>query len=524
MTVHTPSPLDLDLPSKFVHFRPTQWELALSIADSPLRFSLMSSPPGSGKTVSYFTSCLLRGKRSLILTPNKPLQLQLMSDFAPCGLTSIIGHSNFPCATPYTSDDDGQDFGCRDRDNCAYWNVDVLRTLQSQFVTTNYHHWIALCKAGDPLRLGHFDTIVLDEAHEADGLLASQLTLTFDKRSVSQLLGRNIPSHDDSIHTWVLWAREAHTHARKVYASSRKSADRSTLQRLTRLGRDLSRLSHIGKAESWAVERVSTSAGPAVKLSPVWSRPYTETYLFRGAEKVILSSGTLTPLDAEYLGVDSTDLQVIDQDSTFDVDRRPFVYVPTTQVKYGMLEGQKRQLVQRIDKAIDLYGGKHKGLIHTVSYDYRDTVLRLSRHTVGRLGHGFECLLSQERGEVDNCVQQFFQSQPPSVLVGPAFAEGFDFIGDKARWQILLKVPHLNRQGPVADARCKDDGRYSKHVTSKKIIQTVLRIVRDPTDYGLSLIFDDLWPHFRKNAASYFPMWFRKAWRQADDIPAMREF
>lgn len=517
MTLHIPSPLDLDLPSKFVHFRPTQWELALSIADSPLRFSLMSSPPGSGKTVSYFTSCILRSKRSLILTPNKPLQLQLMSDFQPCGLTSIIGHSNYPCATPYTSDDDGQDFGCRDRDNCAYWNVDVPRILQSQFVTTNYHHWIAAVKAGDPLRLGHFDTIVLDEAHEADGLLAGQLTLTFDKRSVSQLLDRQTPTHDDSLHTWVLWARDVHTHARKVYAASRKSADRSTLQRLTRLGRDLSRLSHIGKSESWAVERVSTSAGPSVKLSPVWSRPYTETYLFRGAEKVILSSGTLTPLDAEYLGVDKDDLQVIDQDSTFDVDRRPFVYVPTTRVDFGMLEGQKRQLVQRIDRAIDMYGGKYKGLVHTVSYDYRDTVLRLSRHRD-------TCLLSQERGQVDDCVQAHFESDPPCVLVGPAFAEGFDFIGDRARWQVLLKVPFLNRQGVVADMRCKDDKRYSTHVTSKKVIQAVLRIVRDTSDWGVSLIFDEHWAHFRKNAASYFPMWFRKAWKQADDIPAMREF
>ncbi len=301
--------------------------------------------------------------------------------------------------------------------------------------------------------------------------------------------------------------------AKKQSSSNRGNGDPDTrryLNDLTRLGKDLARLSKVQKSEEWVVER--TSKG--VQLTPLWGRPYAEQYLFRGVKRIVLSSGTITRDDAIELGCNPSDIDMIEVDSAYSRKRRPFYYIPTVPVDHRMSIGQKKFLVNRIDQFCEPRIGLYKGLIHSRSYDYQSDIMSMSEWA--------EFMMSHKRGDTERAVQEFFESQPPNVLVSPTITEGFDFFGDRARFQIIWKVPFVNRQDLLTDARCKSDNTYATRVISRTILQIALRIIRSADDWGETAIFDTHFGHFRRDGI--FPNWFRSAWKECRVLPEPLKF
>lgn len=512
------TPSDLGLPPKFVRFRTEmkQEETIERLSISDHRNVILSAVPGSGKSPTYISSSIIRSDRTLILVPTKALQSQLYNDFSTIGLFAISGHSNYPCSvSEYDDSGDLLDSHCRSRGNCNYWDRDVIAARNSRFVVTNYAHWIVMSKMEDGLRLGEFDAVVMDEAHKAHEELVKQLTIRLSRRRVHQLLEVDMPPADSPITKWVLWARETRELAADRYRRRKKGLDDSPDNRrhfndLIRLGKDLARLSKVSKSEEWVVER--TTKG--VQLTPLWGRSYAEQYLFRGVKRIVLSSGTITRDDAIELGCDPSDIDMIEVDSAYSRNRRPFYYIPTTPVDHRMSIGQKKLLVNRIDQFIEPRIGLHKGLIHSRSYDYRDDIMRLSEWG--------EFMMSHEKGETELGVKNFFSSEAPSLIVSPTITEGFDFFGDRARFQIIWKVPFLVRTDPITDARCKSDKLYATRVISRTILQIALRIIRSSEDWGETAIFDTHFGHFRR--LGVFPNWFRSAWKECRSLPEPIKF
>ena len=88
------SPKDLGLP--FDTFRPGQLEMAQTLAAADERFSVLSAPTGSGKSLIYMTLAKLLGaQRTLILVSTKALQEQLRRDFE--NVAVMKGRGNYPC-------------------------------------------------------------------------------------------------------------------------------------------------------------------------------------------------------------------------------------------------------------------------------------------------------------------------------------------------------------------------------------------------------------------------------------------
>lgn len=501
-------PSDLGLPSKFLSFRKGQDEAILSLFMSEKRFSLECASTGAGKSLINFSLARMRGGRALYLVATKSLQTQLMPDFSSIGLVDIRGHSNYPCAST-SYDDLGEflDLECTAKQSnrqCLYWDQDVPACLDSDLVVTNYHHWVQLKKSDDPDRLGKFDLLILDEAHAVPDILVDLLSINLSPRIVRQWLNMSLPSAESSIPIWVAWAKEARDVARDKYRElSKQSKDErgrenKELIKIVKLGKDLARLAEIDRHNiPWVCQK--TSSG--VSLSPVWASPYAEEFLFRGIPRVVLSSATLSPLVGNYLGIPKSNSDYHEVDSHFDSRRRPVIYVPTVRVDYRMTEGHKRILMRNLNSIVADRLDR-KGLIHTISYPYAEMI---SERFEPR-----ELLLTHNKRNLQNVLTKYRSSQEPFVLASPAIREGYDFPGDIARYQIILKVPFVDSRDPLIAARKKEDKQYTNYLAAISVMQMAGRIVRSVDDLGETVFLDDHWGNYF-HKSPHFPTYFRKS-------------
>jgi Rad3-related DNA helicase len=508
-------PSDLGLPAaRFPSYRKGQSEAILDLASSEARFDLLNSPVGSGKSVTYISDALLRGARVLVLVSNKGLQSQVHGDFSSIGMVNISGHSSYPCASSSLDPDTGDFDGLECSGDCQYWPT-VAAACGSSSVVTNYAHWATIGKSDDPDRLGKFDLIVLDEAHLAPDLLTDLLSVRISGRAIHSLLGIDTPKPSADISEWITWAGTAVRKARSRYSEMRRSSrdgrgsdgHARDVAKLSRLGKDLARLASSTRD---GVKWVVADKGPrAVRLSPVWASRYAEQYLYRGIPKVLLSSATLSIDICKYLGIDPGLAYYREVESTFDPRRRPFIYIPTTRVDKKMSEGQMRLLMNRIDIWVE---GRldRKGVIQSISYKYAHDVVRRSKYS--------DFMLSHTTDTAQQVIRQYMASEDPCVLVSPSVREGYNFIDDLCRHQIILKVPFIFSGDPVNSARLEEDKGYRNYLAAQSIEQMVGRLVRSTRDWGECAIFDTHWGDWFCRAAK-FSKSFRASWRQMDKVP-----
>lgn len=510
------TPVSIGLPAKFPEFRSypgfSQWETASQIAGSDSRYVGVCAPPGVGKSVLAMTaSRILDATRTLYLTANKPLQNQLIADFSDCDLRlfNLTGHSSYPC-TDKLYDDSGDLAGmeCSEgRESCGYWR-DVEIALSRTHVCSNYANWISIAKCGDPDRFGKFDLIILDEAHNLESLLCDQLAIKFSRRTVWELIAQNMPQVGESLVVWVDWATRCHYIAEGALNDSRRndklnSRESQLTKRIKRLQQNLETIAHI--TDEWVIEPTSTG----FQLTPVCAANYAEQYLFRGIEKVVLSSATLTTQDLAYLGLKSSDYDLIDIESGFDANRRPFYYWPTQPIDYNTMsiEGCVRQVMNRYDRIIDMRGDR-KGITHSISYKFADLIAHSSRHNI----------ITHQSKNSQQVIGRFMVSEEPGHLASPIIHEGLDFIGKKAEYQFIWKVPTLDSRHPLIAARKKRDKKYVLYRTGKTILQMYGRLPRSMTDlHKECFILDKHWDWMRK--AIPWPRYFRAAWRTVQDAP-----
>lgn len=546
------TPADLGLPVKFCAYRRNQAEAILNIAATRKRFSMLSAPTGAGKSIIYVSIARLLDSRTVFLTSTKGLQAQLLSDFAEIGLTDVRGQNNYRCvatdegaplaayAPPGTTCDEGPchvGVECPYKGNlmddeetgCLYRDA-VRRARNAHLIVTNYAYWMTANSHMEPGALGKFDLVVLDEAHAAPDELAGFCAVRLDREEVRALLETDLPPLDEGTDAWVTWAAEAYkvAEARKANAErdmavSAVSTRRHHARYVRRL-RDLcKRLESLTKAYRWLrtesskpdvlmpgmqTDWVAEKTERGAEFSPVWAHAYAEKCIFAAAPRVVLVSAVLQRAAARYLGIPDNALDFTEMGSTFDPARRPLIYVPTTNVDRNMNEGQVRMWLNQADSIIGQRLDR-KGIIHTRSYDRAKTILQRSRYRSFMMGHNART--------TRETVARFKAAKPPCVLVSPSVEEGYDFIGDLCRYQILAKVPFVDTRSLLIQARIKSDKQYSNYLTALSIIQQVGRGMRAEDDMCETFIIDDHWLWFSRVLikSGLLPRWFVAAMKTA---------
>jgi ATP-dependent DNA helicase DinG len=505
------TPSELGLSSHFSSFRTfadgvSQFDLASKIAYSPYRFRGLCAQAGTGKSLVNLTSSqILSPSRCLYLTVNKSLQSQLLSDCEDSSIKmfNLTGHSSYPCMR-------GQDSECTEGANCSYWQ-DVKRSLTYPYICTNVHNWVSIAKVGDGDRFGKFDYIIIDEAHNLESLLCDLLTLKFYEQTIDELLDLQIPESLD-LQEWIDWSTIARGYCEREFDRSQALDDgriSTTTKRLTRLLSDLETLSNVQR--DWIVKPLDRERG--VSITPVFASDYAETFLFRSVSEITLCSATLTSKDFEYLGIPTSEYELLDVDTGFDPNRAPFYYWPTQPIDYSISEGQLIQVVRRMGQIISSRQSiGWKGLTHSISYKWAKRVADLSRDISGPE------ILTHQPHNSRQIIDAWMEDSSPSHIASPILGEGIDLKGDLCRYQIIFKVPMQDSRDPLIAARKKRDKKYTLYLAGKDILQMKGRVQREECDFGETFLLDKYWERYMRKAIPW-PKHFTRTWKDIDRPP-----
>lgn len=489
-----PTPKQVGLPSKFQEWRPGQWEAIQDGINCPSRFVIQVKRPGAGKTAITMSQAILsKFKRIIFLTVQKGLQDQMLVDFAQIGLTDIRGKGSYSCeAMAGHSCDEGTVARCMFKGTslCTY-NSALQDFNDSQFGITNYACWIAAHRYGRGF--GKFDMMVCDESHNIPDQVAKAMQVVITEREIQECIDRDWPASNlrGDMTEWKHWALVSHAVANtklqrlKLELDKEKKPSRVTVKDYRTLLQLTRRLADIGTCNptKWIVDNHSHG----FQFDPIDASEYVEKVLFRGIEKVILTSASIHPKTVVDCGIKEGEYEFFDYPPTSNT-RSPLIYIPTTKVNYYSQPWELRRLVKRVDEIFKSRADR-KGIIHTENFKIRDLIMeqsKFSKHFISNY--------SKQGDITGQVVERFKRADPPTLLVSPSIKEGYDLPYDFCRYQIIAKLSFSFGGSKVERARDLLDPERSAFKAWQSLRQAVGRGDRAEDDYQEVFVIDDAMP------------------------------
>ena len=533
---------------------------------------ILEAPTGFGKSpVAYATARWLYNEHSElshILVADKYLQEQYLSYD---GVEIVKGRNNFLCSipSPYLTEfgreahqvtcDMGPctiipNFVCpykprveldevgvaRDEFGVIYtfeetatppcpYMVQKHKAIRSPITIHNYHYFLYEMNLGGR-GFSHRKLGVLDEAHAIENILMDfvqeyvslrRLNRIFDYFGYAALM--NIPDIN-TVDDWAKWVGEIRerleevTHS-KLYTSLRrvKEITLRDARVFTLLNTYLNRLNVLKielnvNPDNWVWERNER----AVVFKPVLVDKYVRRNLLKHVDKTIMMSATI--LDHEvfcrYLGIDKGDVKFIRiGESNFPVDNRPLIQDYQGKATYKRMDSYLPKVLQRLDEHYIPTHLEEKGVIHTHTNKIADYILRNSRYRAYMMSN-----VGNEESRED-VFQEFFDKDPPCIMVTPSMRMGIDLHGDRCRWQVIVKVPFPSLGDPQIRKRVDLDQRWYDWQTLISLIQTYGRGCRSEDDYCETYILDQVFPVLVRRNERILPRWFLTAIKRSTYVP-----
>lgn len=541
-TIPLPSPIELGFPAKFVSWREDQITAIDRTIRSPKRFICATAPTGFGKTLYGVSAGLLNPEieRMAYLTSTKNLQDQTFEDMKPMGMVDVRGQRNYPCEAVltggtlekyrrhrgYVGCDEGP---CHAgvwcprapdrkapgvRPSCLAYGA-MFDARNADLVNTNYAMW--LTAGAHTQGLGDIDMLVCDEAHHAADELESFLTFELDIEDAMYMDTKLVESEELS--HWRDWANfhYAKLNSKIETREQQPPQDPEGAAEMRRLKSILLRLKRLREIDplDWILERERAKA----KFSPMRVGRYAEEFLFRGVKKVLLMSATLTKKTLSLLGIAEQDAEIMEFRSTFPLERRPVIGIetsPALRVNMHMTDSDKFMWMRRIDRLIEPRTDR-KGLIHPISFTRGRELYEASEHKHLMITHG--------AGGAAGALREFQDHKGPCILLSPSMETGIDLPDDMCRYQIIGKVPLIDKRGKIMAIRCQLDKELEFYLAMQRLVQMYGRIIRNPLDWGETFIVDDTFGDwFLKRARKHAPKYFLDAVEFTEMFPIPMQF
>lgn len=506
-------PIDIGLP--FAAWRPGQWELLSGILDAEDPHHLLVAPTGFGKSSLYMGLAVLSGKRVVILTATKALQDQLVADFRAAGLYDIRGKSGYLCSlsqlmphldevrytrpgTTVAQAPCSFGFQCPmkgESPGCLYYDR-VRQAAREDLIVTNYDFWLH-----SRHKLGDIDVLVMDEAHQAPDELADFLSfhLTADMR---RHFAQRLPGGDE-VAEWRAWAKGAIAGVDAKIAAHHGKAPGTLIELKQGLGR-MEKL--LGRGE-WIVERFSDGAIHFDCVNP----DQFGGMLHGGVGKTVMVSATANKMTAAAIGINS--VREWEAQSSFPVERRPVWAVDgAVQVNFRMVEGQKRQWVNLIDRILNSRSDR-KGIVHTTSFERARYLQQWSQHS--------SRLLLNESKTTRDVVAHFKASTGNSILVSPSVTTGYDFPYSECEFQIVGKIPFPDLRTKAAKVRSERNKEWAGYMAAQQIVQSSGRGMRAEDDQCETFVVDGNFGWWYRANRRFTPKWWQRAvgWCEIGKLP-----
>lgn len=224
----------------------------------------------------------------------------------------------------------------------------------------------------------------------------------------------------------------------------------------------------------------------------------------------LLMSGTFfnKAFICDSMGLDPSETVFIQGVSEFPVANRPVIYNKSIGADCSMASWYKEAGVNKIVQSIKILMDRHpneKGLIHVGSYHEAEILMEALQNT-GRV-------VTHDPSDYTQVIERFYASKASLVLISPRSQQGVDMRDDRARFQIITKVPYLNVGDRVVQKMKSRSRLWYNLKTLTVFCQQLGRIVRSPADHGVTYLLDSRFPRFLSSMWKYIPEWQQKAIR-----------
>lgn len=267
-----------------------------------------------------------------------------------------------------------------------------------------------------------------------------------------------------------------------------------------------SRESWTANPDNWVYWQEMDKEGRRVSMAkPIQAAPFVPEMLTTlGCTRVYLSA---YPGDKQVfcrsLGLDPEATALLRLGSTFPLANRPVYLLPMGKMAKTHLPTTLPSVMRGLQELFTLYSNT-KGLVHCGTYAIGEAV---SEHFKDHP----RLLFSADPSDREDLYRQHVDSSEPTILMGPAFYEGFDFAGDLARWQAILKMQYPYLGDPQVQAKKEFDPEWYSQQAVSCLIQACGRIVRYDQDRGDTYILDADFDGLYSRHRTMFPKWWTEA-------------
>lgn len=512
------------------------------------KFYLLNLPVGCGKSLlalmisDWYKKNVSKFARVDIITNSKILQDQYSNTFE--SISDLKGKENYECESYSCSCAQGAEFNRLNKttcESCPYSNARE-NYISGGISLTNFYLYILYAIYNQKLMESRgARVLIVDESHDFDDVMSDfisiKMTDTIIKKFkfsneyeilkklksvntiksyvdfLSYLNGEIIDTIEGMEKGMVNTKRDTKSDKRDLKISkvlNTKNKDVKLMNLVTDLKQYQLKIEVFLKEykenpNNWVLESNwnEKTKQKELSLEPIWSFDYLDKYVFSHYDMVFLMSGTILDknLFCNLNGLDVTKAVYYSIESPFPVRNRPIFYMPLGKMSFKTKEETFKRYIPYIQKLLDKYKGK-KGVIHTNSFELAKWIEESIKDPR---------LVFHDSSNKDEVLKMHFESNEPTVIVSPSMDTGVSFDDDKARFQIIAKVPYPSLASQKNKMRQVNNPDWYSWKTCAGLVQMTGRPVRSITDYADTIILDGGFGDVIKHSSQYLPDWIQNA-------------
>lgn len=512
------------------------------------KFFLLNLPVGVGKShlalmiADWYSKNVNSAARYDVITNSKILQDQYVDTYS--SINDLKGKENYECSQYACSCAQGQEFNRLNKTSCEACPHSGARDgfISGKISLTNFYLYI-LYQLYTPkfLESRGANVLIVDESHEFDDVMSDFITIKITETVVKRLKfsnesdllkrlksvstissyiqfleylqGEIIQTINDVEKSLLSSKRSARADKRENKVNKligAKNPDMKLMQIISDLQQYQSKVEiflkeYKSNPNNWVLESNYNEKTKQKELSlePIWAFDYLDKYVFSKYDMVFLMSGTILDknLFCQLNGLDVTKAVYYSIESPFPLKNRPVYYMPIGKMSYKQKEETFKNYVPIIQRILNKYPDK-KGIIHTNSFELASWISRDVKDSR---------LVYHDSSNKDEVLQEHYKTDKPTVLVSPSMDTGVSFDDDRARFQVIAKIPYPSLASQKNKLRQKMNPDWYTWKTISGLIQMSGRAIRSVDDYADTIIIDGSFSDLLKYSGDFFPRWFQDA-------------